>query len=231
MGKEENLRTRTSIVNMLESDKLTNICAPMVRYSKQAFRLLIRKYNCDIAYTPMIISNSYVQSKLCRDNEFEPHQNDQPLIAQFAASNSKDFADAAEIIYPHVDGVDLNCGCPQRWAMAEGYGAKLITQPELIEDIVKSTRNRLPSLENFSVSIKIRIHEDSSKTIDMCRQMEACGVSFIAVHGRTAKERNQKVHYDVIKLIKDSLQIPVVANGGIKHPKDIHNVQKLTGLL
>ena len=39
---------------------------------------------------------------------------DRPLVAQFAANNARDFADAAEIISPFVDAVDLNCGCPQR---------------------------------------------------------------------------------------------------------------------
>ena len=39
---------------------------------------------------------------------------DRPLVAQFAASNVEEFAEAAEIIFPYVDAVDLNCGCPQR---------------------------------------------------------------------------------------------------------------------
>jgi tRNA-dihydrouridine synthase 4 len=32
------------------------------------------------------------------------------LVAQFAANNARSFADACELIYPHVDGIDLNCG-------------------------------------------------------------------------------------------------------------------------
>lgn len=32
------------------------------------------------------------------------------LIAQFAANDAKIFADACELVYPHVDGIDLNCG-------------------------------------------------------------------------------------------------------------------------
>lgn len=37
---------------------------------------------------------------------------------------------------PHVDAIDLNCGCPQRWAMQEGYGSHLISHPQLISDMV-----------------------------------------------------------------------------------------------
>ena len=41
--------------------------------------------------------------------------------------------------------------------MQEGYGAKLINNPELIQDIIKQTASRVPGLP---VSIKIRIHEN-----------------------------------------------------------------------
>ena len=46
---------------------------------------------------------------------------------------------------------------PFRWAIQEGYGAKLINNPELIKDIVRQTVSHVPG---FPVSIKIRIHEN-----------------------------------------------------------------------
>ena len=36
-------------------------------------------------------------------------------MVQFAARNGKEFADAAELVAPFADAVDLNCGCPQRY--------------------------------------------------------------------------------------------------------------------
>ncbi|KAJ8301245.1 hypothetical protein KUTeg_020232, partial [Tegillarca granosa] len=118
-------------LELFENGNIVKICAPMVRYSKLPFRMLVRKYNCDLAFTPMIVSNSFISSIKARDNEFTTCKEDRPLIVQFAADNAKDFADAAEIISPFADGVDLNCGCPQRWALQEGYGAALIKKPEL----------------------------------------------------------------------------------------------------
>lgn len=220
---------RTNVSELLQRSEITKICAPMVRYSRQPFRLLVRKYNCDLAYTPMIISNSFVRAEQCREIEFQPHSSDRPLVVQFAASNAVDFASAAEIVYPHADGVGLNCGCPQRWAMAEGYGAKLIQQPELVKDIIRSTRNKI-SDNDFSVSVKIRIHRKTEDTVDMCQKFESAGASYISVHCRTTKERNQPPHYDVIRAIKDSVNVPVVVNGGIKTPDDITRVAEMTGL-
>lgn len=214
-------------LELFEKKEVVRICAPMVRYSKLPFRTLVRRYGCDLAFTPMIISDSFVKSIKARDMEFTTNSGDRPLVAQFAASNAKDFADAAEIVAPFVDGVDLNCGCPQRWAMQEGYGAKLISNPELIQDIVKQTVSRVPGLP---VSIKIRIHDNIKKTIQLCRQAEMAGVSWITVHGRTVRQRGEPANWDAIKLIKESLSIPVVANGDIKSDSDVKNVHAKTGV-
>ena len=63
------------------------------------------------------------------------------------------------MLYRYCEGVDVNCGCPQRWAIGEGYGACMINQPEIVSDIVKRTRNSI-SDSDFTISIKIRIHKD-----------------------------------------------------------------------
>ncbi|NP_001089272.1 dihydrouridine synthase 4-like L homeolog [Xenopus laevis] len=215
-------------MDLFRSDNLVRISAPMVRYSKLAFRTLVRKYDCDLCYTPMIIAADFVKSVKARDSEFTTNQGDCPLIVQFAAKEAQVLADAASLVSPFASGIDLNCGCPQRWAMAEGYGACLINNPELVSDMVRQVRNQVGSSE-FTISIKIRIHADISRTVDLCRKAEAAGVSWITVHGRTHDERHQPVHYNAIKNIKESLSIPIVANGDIKSLKEAENIHQITG--
>lgn len=120
--------TFDSPLELFNKKKYVSICAPMVRYSKLGFRMLVRKYGCDLACTPMIMADSFVQSKKARDSEFTTNHSDRPLVVQFASNNAKDFADAVELVAPYVpfiskcfilvhrfcDAVDLNCGCPQR---------------------------------------------------------------------------------------------------------------------
>uniref|UniRef100_UPI002021DA6C tRNA-dihydrouridine(20a/20b) synthase [NAD(P)+]-like n=1 Tax=Myodes glareolus TaxID=447135 RepID=UPI002021DA6C len=215
-------------IEMFHSGQLVKICAPMVRYSKLAFRTLVRKYSCDLCYTPMIVAADFVRSVKARDSEFTTNQGDCPLIVQFAANDARLLSDAAQIICPYASGIDINCGCPQRWAVAEGYGACLINKPELIQDMVKQVRNQVEN-PRFSVSIKIRIHDDLRRTIDLCQKAEATGVSWITVHGRTTEERHQPVHYDAIRMIKESVSIPVVANGDIRNLKEAKTVWQMTG--
>ncbi|TRY87875.1 hypothetical protein DNTS_006226 [Danionella cerebrum] len=177
-----------NILDLFNREKPVKVCAPMVRYSKLAFRSLVRKYDCDVCFTPMIIAADFMRSAKARDSEFTTNKIDRPLVVQFAAKDAQTLADAACEVSPFSDGVDLNCGCPQR------------------------------------------IHKDLRKTVDLCQKVEAAGVSWITVHGRTADERHQPVHYDAIKTIKDSLSIPVIANGDIKSMMDVDAICELTGV-
>lgn len=101
------------------------------------------------------------------------------MIAQFAANDGSQLADAAELIKPWVDGIDLNCGpyflpqtnpcvtegilldvsgCPQKWAYNEGIGCALLRKPELVADLVRTTKQRVGW--EFPVSVKIRVDKD-----------------------------------------------------------------------
>jgi hypothetical protein len=102
--------------------------APMVRYSKLPARMLFGSYNTHITYTPMMVAREFVRSPKARDLEFSTNRHERgifsfpsstakgerrvrgALVAQFAARSGKEFADAVEMMAPHVDGIDLNCG-------------------------------------------------------------------------------------------------------------------------
>ncbi|XP_058821633.1 tRNA-dihydrouridine(20a/20b) synthase [NAD(P)+]-like isoform X2 [Topomyia yanbarensis] len=176
----------------------------------------------------MIMADSFCRSEKARLNEFTTNRDDSPIIAQFAANNSVDFLSAAEMVFPYVDGVDLNCGCPQRWAMSDGYGSALLKTPEIIADMLAAVRRNLPS--TFSVSVKVRLLQRSLKaTVDMCRQLQASGITFITVHGRTPAEKtNVPVDKEALKEIKNSLSIPVVVNGDVFSLRDADVMRDIT---
>ncbi|TRY73474.1 hypothetical protein TCAL_05838, partial [Tigriopus californicus] len=210
-----------------QTDRCVYICAPMVRYSKLAFRQLVRDYGVDLAFTPMLLADSFSRSARARDVEFTTNAQDRPLIVQFAANQVDDFVAAASLVRPFCDGVDLNCGCPQGWALKEGIGACLIHKPEFVADLIRQTRARNPDLP---VSVKIRIHKDTRQTVDFCRQMEAAGAAFITIHGRTREQRCQPVNLDVIRDVKQSLRVPVIANGDVKSLADAQRIREYTGI-
>ncbi|VDM35923.1 unnamed protein product [Hydatigera taeniaeformis] len=129
----------------------------------------MRRHGVDLAYSPMIMSSAFLHSAEARAADFSTCPEDHPLITQIACRSGPEFALCAEELSTLCEGVDLNCGCPQRWAMEEGYGAALLKHPELIEDLVKAARAVVPRWRvvkapqdeerriAFSVSIKIRL--------------------------------------------------------------------------
>lgn len=184
-------------------------------------------YGVDLCFTPMILANSFCQNSKARACEFATTVSDTPLIVQFAANNVDDFVDASTLAYPYADGVDLNCGCPQRWAMKDGYGCALLSKPQVIQELVKGVRNSLSN--TFSVSVKVRLLKDLKKTIEICRQLEKCGVTFLTVHGRTPDQKSTGyVDTAALKDICEIVKIPVIANGGVKTLLDADDLYAAT---
>lgn len=202
----------------------------MVRYSKLEFRSLVRKYGAELTFSPMTIANSFCRSENCRQHEFTTNTEDTPMIVQFAANCSTDFLHATEMIQNYADGVDLNCGCPQSWAMQDGYGSYLLKKPEVIEDMIKTVRRNSPS--SFSVSIKIRLlNKTLSSTIDFCRKLEALNPTFITIHGRTPSEKSSgefPVDVEALAEIKKSLRLPIIFNGDVTSLEDADNFYEAT---
>lgn len=220
-----------------------NISAPMVRYSKLAFRETVRQYGVDLCFTPMILSDVFRNSSASRECELLMTERDDPLIVQFAASNGKDAADAAEMVARHVNGVDLNCGCPQKWAYQEKIGSYLSEHPEITADIVNQVKRRTSSVmmtgglnssdlpRSFACSIKIRIDEDLRKTVDLCLRAEAMGADFITVHGRLKSQKNEgKANQEAMKLVKERLSIPVFGNGGVESVQEADDMATYANL-
>nr|KAJ3402360.1 tRNA-dihydrouridine(20a/20b) synthase [NAD(P)+]-like protein [Polyrhizophydium stewartii] len=211
------------------------ICAPMVRYSKLPFRELVRGYGVDLAYTPMILADVFKHSDISRATEFRTNAGDSPVVVQFAASNATDLGDAAELVARHSNGVDLNCGCPQKWAVAEHIGSYLMEQPELVRDMVRHVKARTSAVKmhdgaSFPCSIKIRVHDDLAKTVEFVRRAEAVGVDWITVHGRTRTQKNtESINVEAIRIAKSSVGVPVFANGSVFTVEDADRIVSETG--
>ncbi|KIS01181.1 tRNA-dihydrouridine synthase 4 [Cryptococcus deuterogattii 2001/935-1] len=153
------------------------------------------------------------------------------LIAQFASPNAKSLADAAELISPYVDGIDLNCGCPQRWAYNEGIGCALLRKPELVRDMVRGAKDRMGW--GWPVSIKIRIDTEQKNTEQLISNALQAGISHLTIHGRTRHQPStDPVNLPGIKFAVECVkgQVPCVANGDVWELEDARRMRFQTGV-
>lgn len=220
-------KSNINIMDIFDNEKLVKACAPMVRYSKLQFRNLVKLYNCNLIFTPMILADSYCKSSKARRNEFTTNLFDTPLITQFAANTVHDFVGAAYMVAPYCNGVDLNCGCPQKWARDMELGCSMLSKPETIYDMVRQCRNRIS--KPFTISVKMRLLYNITDNIQICQQLEKCGVSFVTIHGRTPYQSSGEINKVALKEIKQSLQIPLIGNGGVSSLQECFHLQEEIG--
>jgi tRNA-dihydrouridine synthase 1 len=208
------------------------IVAPMVDQSELPFRLLCRANGSEAAWTPMFHSRLFAEDKNYRAEVWSSCPKDRPLIVQFCANDPAYLCKAAKMLEGECDGIDINFGCPQRIAKRGYYGAFLMDNLPLVEKLVKE----LAESVKVPVTAKIRIFgssdEEVAKTISYAQMIERAGASLITVHGRTREQKDlsaTRADWEVIKKVKESLSIPVVANGNIRDYQDAIRCLDYTG--
>lgn len=197
-------------------DSLCTIQAPMVRCSRPAFRQVCRLWGTKVNYTHMIMSECFADSAHARHADFAMYNGEERLIVQLAAKSGPAAGKAAALLAPYCDAIDINCGCPQKWAMREGIGAALLEKPESVADMVRCIRNALPANNAVPCVVKMRVKDDLRQSIEFARQCEAAGAAWLTIHGRSpACHPSAAVRWDSIRQLRASLSVPVVLNGAV----------------
>jgi len=112
-------------------------------------------------------------------------------------------------------GIDINFGCPSKLVNRRAGGAVLLKEPERLRHIVNTVRQVVPRHLPFSAKIRLG-YDDTALALDNALAVQAGGADSIVVHGRTKKEGYRPpADWHWIARIRESLQIPVVANGDI----------------
>ena len=181
-------------------------------------------------YPHPLICPRFIRHHFARDSDFSTSAAEGPVIAQFASSDPEEFARAASLISPWVNGVDLNCGCPQSWAIKEGIGCSLMSKPELVRDIVAAAKSALGSEK--SVSVKIRIHKDINRTIEFLKIVLTAKPDFVTVHARTRTQRSSTPpDLAALKTLKSHFpDVLMLANGDVYTLQDAENIASFTGV-
>jgi len=228
MAKEEKEEDKPFQFFRLALGNPKYIVAPMVDQSELGFRMLCRKYNAQLCYTPMFHSANFAKYRQYRKKFFVSCPEDRPLIVQFCGNDPSEVLKAAKYVEDHCDAVDLNLGCPQRIAKKGNYGAFLMDDPNTVEAIVRNLSKNL----KVPVFCKIRIFEELDRTIAFAKMLEAAGCSLLTVHGRTKEMKGKKAglaNFEYIKAIKLALKIPVISNGNIITIQDVEKALTETG--
>lgn len=139
-----------------------------------------------------------------------PEERDR-VILQIGTACPKRALKVGKIVENDVAGIDINMGCPKEFSVKGGMGAALLDNREVAKDILRTLVENL----KIPVTCKIRVLFNVEDTVELAKDFANTGISAIGVHGRNRDERpHNPVRPDFIRAVAESLDIPVIANGG-----------------
>ena len=220
--------------NKIDFSQPLVVLAPLAGYTDLPFRAVVKKFGADLTISEMISSNALVYKSEKTRKMIEKSPSEDPYIVQIAGNNKEIVRDAVQILneIDGIDGIDLNCGCPAPKVFSHGSGSNLLGDLKKLEEILGTVKEY--NKKQYTTA-KVRIGVNEKIPVDIAKAVESCGIDFVSVHGRTrAGKYKAPVDYDAIRLMKEAISIPVIANGDIKSydkAKEVLEYTKADGVM
>ncbi|WP_151716250.1 tRNA dihydrouridine synthase DusB [Acinetobacter sp. TUM15071] len=205
------------------------IVAPMAGVTDRPFRTLCKYFGAGHAVSEMMTADKTL--RMSKKSLYRANFDGElaPISAQIAGSDPEQLAEAAR--YQVANGaqiVDINMGCPAKKVCNKLAGSALLQD----EDLVARILDAVVSAVDVPVTLKTRLgflngHEN---ILRVAKRAEESGIAALALHGRTREDMYlNTARYELIKQVKELIDIPLIANGDIDSPEKAKYVLDYTG--
>lgn len=205
------------------------VLAPMAGVSDRAYRELCVRFGAAYCVSEMVSSKALSFNSKKSEELMEISDLERPCGIQIFGDDPKCMADAAKhALENKPDIIDINMGCPAPKISSNGSGSALMKNPRLCGEIVKA----VTAVTDTPVTVKIRKgwDDDSVNAVEVAKICESAGAAAITVHGRTRQQYYKPpVDYGIIRAVRESVSVPVIANGDIDSAEKAKKVMDITG--
>ena len=206
--------------------------APMAGVTDRPFRQLCKNLGAGYAVSEMVTSRKDLWDTLKTSRRSNHTGEPGPIAVQIAGTDAAMMAEAARYnIERGAQIIDINMGCPAKKVCNKWAGSALMQDEPLALSIVQAVVSAC-SAHGVPVTLKMRTGWSAGhkNAVTIAKAAQDAGVQMLTVHGRT-REQGYKGHaeYDTIAAVKQSVSIPVVANGDITSPEKAKEVLQWTG--
>lgn len=207
------------------------VLAPMAGICNSAFRLTVKEFGAGLVCAEMISGKGIVYKNAKTMNLLYIDEREKPLSLQIFGGEKETLVEAAKFVdqNTNADIIDINMGCPVNKIIRCEAGARWLLEPEKIYDMVSAVVDAV----NKPVTVKMRIGWDDEHifAVENAQAVERAGGAAVAMHGRTRVQMYEgHANWDIIREVKQSLNIPLIGNGDIETPQDAKRMLDETGV-
>ncbi|MDK4680373.1 tRNA dihydrouridine synthase DusB [Kingella negevensis] len=203
--------------------------APMAGITDKPFRQLAKQFGADWTVSEMIIDAPSLQNTRKTLNRQNHEGESGAIVVQIAGSDPEQLAAAARWnVDLGAQVIDINMGCPAKKVCNILAGSALLQNEPLVERIL----NTVVQAVDVPVTLKTRLgwDDEHKNVLTIAKMAEQAGIAALAVHGRTRTQMYRgEASYSLIAEVKQSVSIPVWANGDIISPQKAAAVLRETG--
>ena len=203
------------------------ILAPMAGITDLPFRVICKKFGPALVCTEMVSSKAIFHNDSNTKRLMKIEKRERPVSVQIFGSDEESMEVATKYVNKIADIIDINMGCPAPKVVKNGDGSKLLLDLEKAEKIIQTVVKNA----KVPVTLKFRKGWDNEHIVacELAKIAEKNGISAITIHGRTRSEfYSGKADWEIIKKVKESVNIPVIANGDIVDEESALNAFKET---
>ncbi|MDQ0163385.1 tRNA dihydrouridine synthase DusB [Bacillus alveayuensis] len=207
------------------------VLAPMAGVCNSAFRLTVKEFGAGLVCAEMVSDKAILYKNAKTMGMLYIDEREKPLSLQIFGGEKESLVEAAKFVDKNTtaDIIDINMGCPVPKITKCDAGAKWLLDPNKIYDLVAAVVDAVEK----PVTVKMRMGWDDEHiyAVENARAVERAGGQAVAIHGRTRVQMYEGVaNWDIIKEVKQSVNIPVIGNGDVKTPQDAKRMLDETGV-
>ena len=205
------------------------LLAPMAGVTDLPFRKIAKKYGAGLVYTEMVSAKAIFHNDEKTKKLLNMENEKRPVAVQIFGSDVESMVYSAKYVEPIADIIDINMGCPAPKVVKNGDGSRLLLNLDLAKEIVKEVVEAVQK----PVTVKLRKGWNNSNivAVEAAKRFEKAGAKAITIHGRTREEYySGTCDLEIIKQVKEAVNIPVIGNGDIKDVKSAIKMFEYTGV-
>jgi nifR3 family TIM-barrel protein len=207
------------------------VLAPMAGVCNSAFRLTVKEFGAGLVCAEMVSDKGIIYKNEKTMNMLYIDEREKPLSLQIFGGERETLVEAAKFVdkNTNADIIDINMGCPVPKITKCDAGAKWLLDPDKIYEMVSAV---VAEVEK-PVTVKMRMGWDEQHiyAVKNAQAVERAGGKAVSLHGRTRVQMYEgKANWDIIREVKQNLNIPLIGNGDIQTPQDAKRMLDETGV-